>query len=358
MKQKRTWILCLCALVLLLGTASCGFPEDDDYEDKYNEEADCEALLEEQLGLLTDYVTEDEWYDALYLLEEIESLQEERLTYGEYEKSREEEKLLEELSRLYDDYTDHYLWEEEDHEYYDEDYEAPEEVTLATYKVKDDGALKLSGDGISDDCPWTNRQIRQVWKEIREILPDDCEDYIVQLVVFTDGAEETLAYVEQVDDYGAEWALAIDPADYADRDLFVETIIHEFFHCVTLNHEQVMYTDEPDVETYTEEYEEGAYCVYYEDSYVEDFYRQFWTDYIDDREVDYENEYFYLRHENDFVTDYAATMPTEDICESFAYFVLYGDQGGSEVWEQKINFFYDYPELVEYRDEIRANLGM
>ena len=28
------------------------------------------------------------------------------------------------------------------------------------------------------------------------------------------------------------------------------------------------------------------------------------------------------------------------------------------VWEQKQNFFYDYPELVAFRDQARAKLGL
>lgn len=361
----RKWMTAVCVCMLLAAFGSCSLLEDELYEDTHYDEgyaadsADGEALLEAQLGLLNDYINDDEREEALSLVEEIAHLQEDRIREGEYEKSAEEEGLLGELNQFYDDCTEYYLLDDGDWEYYDEDYEAPEEKTLATYQVTDNGSVRLAGNkSIDAACPWTNHDIRKVWNEIMEILPEECRNYFVKLVVFTDGAEETLAYVEQADDYGMEWTLAIDPADYDDRELFVETIVHEFFHCVTLNDEQALYTDEPDVDTYTEEYDDGAYCVYYEDSYIQDFYEAFWTQYIDDREINMESEYFYLRHEDDFVTEYAATMPSEDICESFAYFVLYEEQGGDAVWEQKMSFFYDYPELVEYRDEIRTNLGM
>ena len=58
------------------------------------------------------------------------------------------------------------------------------------------------------------------------------------------------------------------------------------------------------------------------------------------------------------MTDYAATDPSEDIAESFTYFVLWPRQGGGSVWEQKLDFFYGYPELVELRAGIRTCLGL
>ena len=108
---------------------------------------------------------------------------------------------------------------------------------------------------------------------------------------------------------------------------------------------------------------------------------------------------FHQKYYDQFVTHYAADQPTEDIAESFRAFVLwddemidfhtkwckteydfgdpdlYGkgwnlvqDQGLSyyykcekiyrdnSMWEEKIQFFYDFPELVEMRDFSRKNL--
>ncbi|MFQ9918858.1 MAG: hypothetical protein ACLRWQ_23270 [Flavonifractor plautii] len=59
-----------------------------------------------------------------------------------------------------------------------------------------------------------------------------------------------------------------------------------------------------------------------------------------------------------FVTDYASTDPSEDIAESFTYFVLWDAPEGDAVWEEKLNFFYRYPELVEFRTQARARLGL
>ena len=98
--------------------------------------------------------------------------------------------------------------------------------------------------------------------------------------------------------------------------------------------------------------------VTYSGSYLDDFYQAFWTDYLDDRLASPESFHFFLRHEEDFVTDYAATDPSEDIAECFTYFILWGKPAGDAVWKQKLRFFYDYPELVEFRAQVRENLGL
>ena len=94
-------------------------------------------------------------------------------------------------------------------------------------------------------------------------------------------------------------------------------------------------------------------------SYLDDFYQAFWTGYLDDRLANPDSCNFFLRHEDDFVTDYASSSPSEDIAESFTYFVLQdGPRPGDAVWEQKLNFFFDYPEMTALRQEIRACLGL
>ena len=81
----------------------------------------------------------------------------------------------------------------------------------------------------------------------------------------------------------------------------------------------------------------------------------------------------------------AGSHPAEDFAESFTVFVLWNeetityhkkackDEGwnlidkirwewcskiyrDNSIWEEKIRFFYDFPELVEMRDFIRSNL--
>jgi len=46
------------------------------------------------------------------------------------------------------------------------------------------------------------------------------------------------------------------------------------------------------------------------------------------------------------------THPAEDIAESFTYFVFTPKPTGNSIKEQKIAFFYEYPELVKLRSDI------
>ena len=58
------------------------------------------------------------------------------------------------------------------------------------------------------------------------------------------------------------------------------------------------------------------------------------------------------------MTGYAATNPSEDIAESFAFFILNDKAEGESLPAQKQNFFYAYPELVSFREEARSRLGL
>ena len=47
-----------------------------------------------------------------------------------------------------------------------------------------------------------------------------------------------------------------------------------------------------------------------------------------------------------------------DISESFAFFVLWDVPESEAVWAEKLRFFLDYPELTEFRRQVRENLGL
>lgn len=67
-------------------------------------------------------------------------------------------------------------------------------------------------------------------------------------------------------------------------------------------------------------------------------------------------EKYFNAHPSDFVSEYAATSPLEDIVESFTYFVLDGPRTGKTEKESKINFFYNYPKLKEMRSQLQNSL--
>ena len=93
-------------------------------------------------------------------------------------------------------------------------------------------------------------------------------------------------------------------------------------------------------------------------SYLDDFYHAFWTDYLHDRLANPDSYGFYLRHQADFVTDYASTDPSRDVRRASPTLSCGTPREGNVIWEEKLNFFYRYPELVEFRTQARARLGL
>jgi hypothetical protein len=84
-------------------------------------------------------------------------------------------------------------------------------------------------------------------------------------------------------------------------------------------------------------------------AYIDDFWTQ------EEREIAAEEEGVeYSEHK--FVSVYASSNPGEDIAESFTYFVLNTKPTGSTIREQKMLFFYQYPELIKLRNLIRSRV--
>jgi len=344
--KKTPWLLWILLLLLFCSGCEDGALEPPLADPEVGPAA--ERLACAQLGELDGLITEAERQRVLLLLEQVIPLRQERTQAGVWEKSGEELRLTGQLNRLYERYTVKYLgsggtW----------GYGAPTEKILAEYTIQEGARLRKDTRAETEESLYTEADFQSLWEKLYAFLPEGAWADFSRLIVFTDGLDETLAYVYRADSAGKKWVVAVDPADAADWDWFTETVLHEYAHYVTLNHEQVTYTDHQTAATYNE-----AGMVAQPDSYLDDFYQAFWADYLDDRLANMESFNFFLRHEPDFVTPYASTDPSEDIAESFAYFILYEPAQGDAVWEQKQNFFYQYPELEQFRTETRLRLGL
>ena len=309
---------------------------------------EAERLARAQLGALDPLITSQERERVVSLLERAVPLRRAREADGCWERSGEEERLAHQLNRLYERYTVKYIgsggvW----------GYGAPEEQVLAEYVIHQGTDLRKDTRAKTEDAGYTEEDFRSLWEDMYAALPQGAWADFSRLIIFTDGEDETLAYVYPADDAGDRWVVAVDPADAGDWHWFLETVLHEYAHYVTLNSSQVTYTREQTVSTYNEE---GM--VSSDGSYLNAFYQAFWADYLDDRLANQDSYNFFLRHEDDFITAYASTDPSEDIAECFTYFVLGEPVRGDAVWEQKLDFFYQYPELEQFRTETRNRLGL
>ena len=229
----------------------------------------------------------------------------------------------------------------------------------ATYQVL--SSAKLAGQSIGA-VPDISVEI---WEQFVKVAPREyIDDFVSYMRVYYDEDDFSAAYVETDANDSEKWGLGInlsdlDTSSVSQRKNLAETLIHEFAHIVTLNIDQL------DSERRCGTYFPGEGCTY-KNSYINEFVEEFWDDNDFDNSEAIEDEddpdekdeiadEYFEDHINDYVTAYASWHPAEDIAESFAYFVLQDKPEGNKEVDQKLQFFYDYSELVTMRTTIRNN---
>lgn len=272
------------------------------------------------------------------------------------------------------------------------DYYEPEMYSVAYYSIDNS---ELIPDNFEDEeyLSTTESDLlihKKLWQKIRDVIPDEYEQYITYFRIDSDGIENTMAYVESdtVDnDYSesvdlSSWTMSVDIVDIIDRfgnfrEEGIETIIHEFAHILSLNSMQadaldVVHWEDSD---WLEDWDfNKSYKMYdsiaKDDSYLNQFFQKFWGSemyqewieielYIDSDEEYYEAlDTLSIKYYNNFVSDYALTNPEEDFAETFTYFVLMDKPENRTISNEKILFFYDIEKMVIIRDQIRNNLGL
>ena len=216
--------------------------------------------------------------------------------------------------------------------------------TVEVYTVLDDGSLQPAASGLTAD----------VWDTFVRVAGSGTAASIMTQYRVGDAPDsDTLAYVYQEDD-PQYWVLAANLATSDDPTQLVATLVHEYAHILTLGVEEL---DPEATSCDTLQLDEG--CA--DGSIIAAFEEAFWSGYDDapdpgnvDGDLAYE---FYLAHEDDFVSDYAATNVVEDIAESFMTWVIEDDPSGASVVADKLAFFERYPQLVAERDRIRGEFA-
>ena len=248
--------------------------------------------------------------------------------------------------------------------------EVPTEKDLGAWEVKNGILIESNQDK-------TNLAIYN-WNVFYNIFPKRItQKYIKRLVLFSDGVDEKTGALGALNRKNTEWQLVIDVVDVDFKSnnrervrQSIYTLIHEFGHLLTLNNTQIQPTqkeeqasDEPYLTI------EGQAL---KNSYINLFVKRFWAggllnewDHIQKKYCFVEQKScleklygLYQENYTDFLTDYAAESPEEDIVESWTAFVLHERIHNPEtIAEQKINFFYQFPELIKFRKTIRKNIN-
>lgn len=253
------------------------------------------------------------------------------------------------------------------------------EATIVTYIVSGDEITDPYYESVSNDLQdeQDDETAHQtVWEYFSSLIPASQRGMIAEYSIITDGQGGTLAAVSQTYTDPNLWMLQVDIADTTNYYEMTFTLIHEFGHLLTLGPQQVppslaVFNNPEDDNLYFDEvsacpnYFPGEGCAK-PASYINEYYKQYWADLYEewnqinleeDDDIYYEKlDEFYYKYEDQFVTSYAAINPEEDIAESWSFFIFSPRPNGDTVAEEKVLFFYQYPELVELRSSILNNL--
>jgi len=214
---------------------------------------------------------------------------------------------------------------------------------------------------------------KRIWHYASALLPpDQLEKWIDRFEIFTDGSYNKMAWVDFDKTDRKHWTLGIDFIDTGNSVDFTYTLVHELGHLITMNTDQIPFT-----EFSSGWYQNPTTCPQLNtpegctkpESYINQFYQQFWKpDFEEWRKtverphVNSPEEYdalvqkFYEGHTDQFVREYAATNIYEDLAESFMNFVLEPKSDSKSQVNQKIIFFYQFPEMVVLRKNMIQNL--
>jgi hypothetical protein len=219
----------------------------------------------------------------------------------------------------------------------------------------------LLSDTVDDKLD--SREVHEaIWHTFTSLIPAKDRSFVTEFAVLSDGSNNILAGVSPTYNNLKEWTLKVDVVNAANHYGLIYSLLHEFGHLLTLNASQVSPDDEQ-AKSSCPQYFTGEGCSYF-NSYMNEFFNRYWSSFYAERqgtrgqqETQPDLSYdFYLTHADQFLTSYAATNPEEDIAESWTFFILSPKPEPTSIASQKIIFFYEYPELVALRQEIRNRL--
>lgn len=198
------------------------------------------------------------------------------------------------------------------------------------YAVKDRRLVPLDGAGPVRDCD------ARLWQVVTSMTPDRVLAYVDEFMVFDANlsapasADVFVGEVEARDGTDAHsWRLAIAPNGTDPVDLALD-VAHEVGHLVSLSSSELGPGKADSCTTLWT----GQGCLS-DTAVLVGFIDDTWSkaevhewnaavDLTDDAASHKSLATFYTKHAQDFVTDYAASDPTEDFAETFAYWCVFG----------------------------------
>jgi len=227
----------------------------------------------------------------------------------------------------------------------------------------------------------------EIWNTFQTVIPKEHVSKITKLKIATDFQNGAISQISRDGPTLSSWEITIDPLDvysrnYLEKRAINYIAIHQFGQMMFRDSTQVSVDDllwelkRISSDRYHDWYPQkklecGSNLMLPDgcaktDSYINMFYQRFWMDIhagseqiavIEDKTERLEKqEEFSKKYSDRFVTHYASTSVETDIAESWSAFVLQDKPISGNSFVQKINFFYEFPELVELREEIRNEI--
>lgn len=214
---------------------------------------------------------------------------------------------------------------------------------------------------------------QRIWNYFTELYPNTPETHASYMIVFMDASEtRPAARVWQLD---GKWRLYVNLLDFDSPYSVLFILTHEYGHILTLGKTQLqnikadygLYKEQEEFDKMRAECSDRFFTGYdctTEKSYLNAYGNRFWNGEVYDawvkillQEQDAEANQkalkeFYAKYSDQFARAYSATNPLEDIADSWTEFILHPKPTGTSIADQKVLFFYEYPELVHMREEI------
>ena len=243
-------------------------------------------------------------------------------------------------------------WGEDDFEgegEFDENDFGDDETPVVTFEVVGEKLVS------SEATPEQTEQANAVWTRFTELIPADERTMVSKFELMADEYGGAHVYADENDP--TRWILGVNFG--IEGEELDSILVHEFGHLLTLQAGEVPPSNE---DTSCPTYNPGEGCAM-NASTIAEFVEAFWPQQMQDDLARINDtgdwdaiDQFYADNADQFVTDYAATNPVEDLAETFTAFVLEERPTGSNIADQKVEMLWGDPEMVALRDEIRANL--
>jgi|TARA_B100002003_G_C14117497_1_gene537489 hypothetical protein len=337
--------------------------EECDYDEYYADYEDFDMLPEDCYDF--------EQYDPI-----------EKVCYVDCDTDEECAAYDERIDALAEDIGDDYFEDGEDYPgmFDEEDREEAEITILAVYTINGEKITLQDKPSVSADFQALQNddaKHQAIWAKYIQTIPRETTPMLSTFQVVTDGEDETLAAVGIIEGTN-KFELLIDIKDAyltgsLDNKDLTYTMIHESARLYTLNDKQLVANEqlvEADFllqqQVCNPRYGTDEGCAT-EKSYLNLYFKAFWKDiypeWVKLQEVESDDEYYSLseafgrKYDDRFLTEYASSSVEEDIAESFTGFVLKDKPTTSTVQDQKILFWYRYPEMEKLRKVIRSRMG-